>query len=135
MKDVIDLTVSKHPIKVHDLEDIDKLSERVEEVTLQIEHPEKVRDAMDQDENWKTMSAEFAYRLESITRSFFANNNPSDPNIQMKFATAWGQFNEVLRLTEAQLGVKKELEQFKNERVSVLDRIESVWKRVTKQTR
>lgn len=135
MKDVIDLTVSKHPIKVHDLEDIDKLSERVEEVTLQIEHLEKVRDAMDQDENWKTMSAEFAYRLESITRSFFANNNPSDPNIQMKFATAWGQFNEVLRLTEAQLGVKKELEQFKNERVSVLDRIESVWKRVTKQTR
>ena len=124
--EIEDQSISSRPISIPDIDDLKNLQDRVEKIDLAIQNLEKLADALNYDERWQTICMELNKRLLGITRSFFTRTNPSDPHLSVKYATAWGQFSEILQLTERQIGVKNEIEIEKNKRMSVMERIEKL---------
>ena len=124
----IDETKSSRPLTKPDAGDVEEIAARIERITLAMESLEVIAEAFDKDEDWKIISGELGKRLNSIVYGFF-KNNPSDPNIKMKYATSWGQFHEILKLTEMQVGVRKEIQQLKKEKKSVMDKLAEIWKK------
>jgi len=129
-KEITDETVSSRPFTIADEADVISLQERIDKIDFAIANLDEMAIALGEDKNWQIISKELHKRLIGIVMGFFAKNNPSDPAVQVKFAVAWGQFNEVLALTEREVGVKSQIQRLKTEKKSVMETMKTIIEKV-----
>lgn len=133
MKEIINEQVSSRPISVPDASDVTDLQATVDKIQLSIDNLETLAEAFEKDENWMHISRELHARLIDIAMGFFSNTNPTETAIEMKYATAWGQFNEILKLTAKQIGVKAQIQRLETEKMSVTEKIKKIVEIIFKQ--